>query len=155
MPVFGDFNLANLGVAVGCALSVEIDISDVLAAMTRLEGVPGRFEKVSGDDPVVVIVDYAHTPAGIHQAIGAAREIAAGKVVALVGAGGDRDRAKRPQMGAALSTADIAIATSDNPRSEDPAAIVAEVLSGAGGTARAVIDRREAIHEAVALGGPW
>ena len=83
---------------------------------------PGRFELVSGSFPVHVVVDYAHTPEGIHQAITVAREIAPGRVIAVFGAGGDRDREKRPLMGRAAIEADLSVLTSDNPRSEDPEA---------------------------------
>ena len=154
VPVLGGFNLANLGIAVGCALASGLEFTEIVPALTELETVPGRFEKISGSDPVMVIVDYAHTPTGIDQAIAAARDIAPGRVVALAGAGGDRDRDKRPQMGAALAKADRAIVTSDNPRSEDPAVIVADVVSGAGDTAQAVVDRRTAIEQAIAQGEP-
>ena len=78
--------------------------------------VPGRFQQVSGDDPVSVFVDYAHTPAGMTQVIATAREFAPGRVIAVGGAGGDRDREKRPMMGLALAEADLAVVTSDNPR---------------------------------------
>jgi UDP-N-acetylmuramoyl-L-alanyl-D-glutamate--2,6-diaminopimelate ligase len=85
---------------------------------------------VSGDHPVTVIVDYAHTPAGIEAVLAAMRPHTAGRLLVVFGAGGDRDRSKRPAMGAAAATADVVVLTSDNPRSEDPAAIISQVMSG-------------------------
>ena len=95
-----------------------------LRGLHTLAGVPGRFEVVSGSDSITVIVDYAHTPDGIASAISAARSMKPRRVVVVVGAGGDRDRAKRPLMGSAASQADLTIITSDNPRSEDPGTII-------------------------------
>jgi UDP-N-acetylmuramoyl-L-alanyl-D-glutamate--2,6-diaminopimelate ligase len=97
-----------------------------------------------------VVVDYAHTPDSLDNVLRAARDVSAGRVVCVFGAGGDRDRGKRPQMGAiATALADLAIVTSDNPRSEDPMAIIAEIIEGAGPDAEVVPDRREAIVRAV------
>jgi len=104
-----------------------------------------------------VLVDYAHTPDSLDHVLGAARDLAAGRVIAVFGAGGDRDRGKRPLMGAAAAArADLAIVTSDNPRSEDPEAIIGEVLEGAHGPAdvEAIADRRAAIERAVRAGRP-
>lgn len=130
VPVFGGFNLSNLAVAAASCLAVGIDFSAVAGALGQVAGVPGRFELVSGDDPITVVVDYAHTPEAVARVIETGREMTQRRVIALLGAGGDRDRAKRPAMGAALSSADLAIVTSDNPRSEDPEEIVARVLEG-------------------------
>jgi UDP-N-acetylmuramoyl-L-alanyl-D-glutamate--2,6-diaminopimelate ligase len=123
--------------------------------------VPGRFERVDDGGPVAVIVDYAHTPVGLEQALVAARRMAGeGRVIVVFGAGGDRDHAKRPAMGAAATTlADIAVLTTDNPRSEDPRAIIDEVRAGAavgGGAAELVVepDRRSAIADAVGRARP-
>ncbi len=114
---------------------------------------PGRYEVVSGggDEPVVV-VDYAHTPAGIAGTIASARSLGADRVIALVGAGGERDRAKRPAMGAAAAAADLVVVTSDNPRSEDPDAIIDAVMDGipAGTDVLRIADRRAAIERAIA-----
>jgi UDP-N-acetylmuramoyl-L-alanyl-D-glutamate--2,6-diaminopimelate ligase len=118
--------------------------------------VPGRFEVVPTAAPSTVVVDYAHTPGGIEAAIAAARRLTSGRIVAVVGAGGDRDRAKRALMGAAAAAADEAIITSDNPRSEPPERIVAEVGRGAlGRGARVVleVDRRRAIRRALGSAG--
>jgi len=154
-PVVGRFNVANLAMAAGCCLATGIRFEDVVSGMGRVARVPGRFEVVSGDDPVTVIVDYAHTPESVAEAVGAARALG-GRVIGLVGAGGDRDRAKRPAMGAAISTADLAIVTSDNPRSEDPEAIVAAVASGLAHTTSHVVeaDRRRAIELAISEAEP-
>lgn len=151
-PVLGRFNVSNLATAAACALAVGIEFDDVVSAMDRVGGVPGRFEVVSGDDAIVVIVDYAHTPEGVERAVATGRQLTSGRVIGLIGAGGDRDRQKRPAMGTAISSADFAVLTSDNPRSEDPAAILESVASGlVPGTAHAVeIDRRIAIDTALA-----
>jgi UDP-N-acetylmuramoyl-L-alanyl-D-glutamate--2,6-diaminopimelate ligase len=155
-PVVGSFNIENVAIAAACCLAAGIDFGAVMAGLEDLGGVPGRYEVVSGDDPVRVIVDYAHTPDGIAAAILAARQAAPERLIALVGAGGDRDREKRPLMGEALSRADHAYITSDNPRSEDPGAIAAEVLSGVppGSSVTVEVDRRLAIGAAVARGEP-
>jgi len=102
-----------------------------------------------------VVVDYAHTPAGVESMVSAARELVGdGRVIAVVGAAGDRDRDKRPLMGAAAATADVAVITSDNPRSEDPESIAAEVAAGAGSDPVVVVDRRQAIAAAIEMAAP-
>jgi UDP-N-acetylmuramoyl-L-alanyl-D-glutamate--2,6-diaminopimelate ligase len=102
-----------------------------------------------------VFVDYAHTPGGVEQAIAVARSVADGMIIVVVGAGGDRDREKRPLMGRAATTADFAILTSDNPRSEDPGQILVEVASGAPGQAVTLqVDRQAAIEQAIGMAGP-
>jgi len=150
-PVVGEFNVANLVLASACSVAVGIELDEVFAAATEVAGVPGRFEVVSGDDPISVIVDYAHTPEGVATVVETARRLSPGRVIALLGAGGDRDRAKRPAMGEALSRADFAIVTSDNPRTEEPAAIVSAVVSGitAGAEHLVELDRRRAIDRAI------
>ncbi len=151
-PLVGRFNVDNAAVAAGSALATGIGFEEVIGGLNALEGVPGRFEVVSGDDPVLVIVDYAHTPDGVGKVISAARELTSRHVIALVGAGGDRDRGKRPHMGAAASAADLAIITSDNPRSEDPDEIGRAVLEGVEGGTEVIyeLDRSMAIDRAVA-----
>ena len=115
--------------------------------MESLDGVPGRFEAVDEGQPFAVIVDYAHTPDSFENVLRAARPLGK-RVIVVFGAGGDRDREKRPLMGrVAAALSDRAIVTTDNPRSEDPAAIAAEV---AGGRLEIVLDRREAIEAAIA-----
>lgn len=150
-PVIGDFNVSNLVVAAACSAAAGIPFDDVVVGMSRVAGVPGRFEIVSGDDPIIVIVDYAHTPEGVATVVEAGRRLSTGRVIGLLGAGGDRDRAKRPAMGAALSETDFAIITSDNPRGEDPASIAAAVMSGVDPNSKhsLEIDRRSAIDLAI------
>ena len=152
-PIRGSFNVQNALVAVGCCIAVGMADSDVATALESLPGIPGRFELIPG--PVPVVVDYAHTPEGIRAAVTAARELCQGRVLVVVGAGGDRDRGKRPLMGEMAGQADIAIFTSDNPRSEDPRSIVDEVAAGAD-PSRVVIevDRRIAIERAVGMATP-
>jgi UDP-N-acetylmuramoyl-L-alanyl-D-glutamate--2,6-diaminopimelate ligase len=150
-PVIGDFNVVNLTIAATSCLAVGVDFDRVIEAMAAVEGVPGRFEIVSGTDPIVVIVDYAHTPEGVARAVETGRRLASGRVIGLIGAGGDRDRAKRPAMGAAISAADFAVVTSDNPRSEDPLEIVDAVASGLdpGRDHLIEVDRSRAIRKAI------
>lgn len=151
-PVVGAFNVDNAIIAAACALAAGIELDDVAAGLEDLAGVPGRFEVVSGDYPILVVVDYAHTPEGIARAIEAARDIRdRKKVIALIGAGGDRDREKRPLMGRAVATADLAVVTTDNPRSEDPETIARGVLDGVPLETDVIfeLDRRSAIHRAV------
>jgi UDP-N-acetylmuramoyl-L-alanyl-D-glutamate--2,6-diaminopimelate ligase len=154
--LIGGFNVENALVAAGCCLALGLTVEEIGEGLGLLDGVPGRFEQVSGDGPVHVIVDYAHTPGGIEQAISAARSISDRLVIAVVGAGGDRDRDKRPLMGSAAAKADFVVLTSDNPRSEDPGKILAEVASGAGERPDVMVevDRRTAIEKAIALAGP-
>lgn len=150
-PVIGEFNVSNLVLAAACCVAVGIEYEDVFGAIGSLRGVPGRFEVVSGDDPITVIVDYAHTPEGVARAVATGRKLSRGRVIGLIGAGGDRDRAKRPAMGAAISAADLAVITTDNPRSEDPETIAATVMSGVDPNTshRLMIDRREAIDTVI------
>lgn len=151
----GRFNMSNALVAAACANVLGIGWDTIADGIGRLGAIPGRFEVVETPRQCTVVVDYAHTPDGIRSVISAAREITAGgRVIAVVGAGGDRDSHKRPLMGAAAATADKAIITSDNPRSEDPRQIVAEVAAGAGEGAAVEIDRRAAIRLALDAAGP-
>lgn len=147
----GRFNLANALVAAACAHTQGVDVDTIATGIATLEAVPGRFETVSGSSGVTVVVDYAHTPDGIATVVETARTLAQGRVIAVIGAGGDRDRGKRPHMGTAAGTADLVIVTSDNPRDEDPGQIIDEVMSGVDHPAViAVPDRREAIETALA-----
>jgi UDP-N-acetylmuramoyl-L-alanyl-D-glutamate--2,6-diaminopimelate ligase len=153
--LIGAFNVENALVAAGCCLALGLTVDEIGEGMARLGGVPGRFEQVSGESPVHVFVDYAHTPGGVEEAISVARSMAEGRVIALVGAGGDRDREKRPMMGRAATTADFAVLTSDNPRSEDPTQILAEVASGARGQAVTLeVNRDVAIEKAIGMAVP-
>ena len=150
-PVVGDFNVQNAVMAAACNLAAGLDFEEVVAGLGKLADVPGRFEVVSENHPFMVIVDYAHTPEGVTQAVGAARGLGGERVIAVVGAGGDRDRGKRPLMGGAVSRADLAVITSDNPRSEDPEKIAQEVASGLHPSTRSFVDldRRLAIRRAI------
>ncbi|MFQ5523965.1 MAG: UDP-N-acetylmuramoyl-L-alanyl-D-glutamate--2,6-diaminopimelate ligase [Acidimicrobiia bacterium] len=150
-PVLGLFNVENAVMAAASCLVLGLGLDTVMAGLESLRQVPGRFELVSGDDPIRIVVDYAHTPTAVELAVDSARQSGAGRVIAVLGAGGDRDRTKRPLMGRALATADFAIVTSDNPRHEDPAVIVAQVLEGIppGSDHEVEIDRRRAIRRAI------
>ena len=151
----GRFNISNALVAGACANTLGIPWDTIADGIGRVASIPGRFEIVATTRDCTVVVDYAHTPAGIESIVRAARELAAGgRVIAVAGAAGDRDRDKRPLMGIAAATADVAVITSDNPRSEDPGTIVSEMAVGAGPDAVVVVDRREAIGVAVEMAGP-
>jgi UDP-N-acetylmuramoyl-L-alanyl-D-glutamate--2,6-diaminopimelate ligase len=149
----GSFNVENALGAVGAARLLGVDDDAIAAGIERVERVPGRFERVDEGQPFTVLVDYAHTPDSLEIVLSAARELAEARVICVFGCGGDRDRAKRPLMGrTAADLADVAIVTSDNPRSEDPDSIIRDVLQGAEpGALDAVRDRREAIARAVEL----
>ena len=150
VPLLGDFNAENALVAAGCALELGLTTDQISRALANASPAPGRFELVSGEDPIRVIVDYAHTPEGVSAAIASVRNLSTGRVIAVIGAGGDRDRAKRPLMGEAGSAADVLIITSDNPRTEDPEAIIADITAGVSvSDAVPIVDRRAAIHAAV------
>jgi UDP-N-acetylmuramoyl-L-alanyl-D-glutamate--2,6-diaminopimelate ligase len=152
-PLRGRFNVENLLCAIALALLVELPDEAIVAGAAAVGAPPGRFEPVEADQPFAVIVDYAHTPTGIDAVLRSARAAAGGRVICVFGAGGDRDRAKRPLMGAAAeSGADRVYVTSDNPRSEDPLSILAEIVAGLERPELATVepDRRTAI--ALALG---
>lgn len=145
----GRFNLANALIAAGCAHLLGFDPDQIAGGLGALSSVPGRFEVIA-DEPVTVVVDYAHTPEGIETVIETARTLSNGRVIVVFGAGGDRDQGKRPRMGEAASAADLVIVTTDNPRSEDPPTIAAEVLAGVDHpAAMSIIDRRQAIATAL------
>jgi UDP-N-acetylmuramoyl-L-alanyl-D-glutamate--2,6-diaminopimelate ligase len=142
-------------VAAGVAHVAGFSVADIVIGLDRLPAVPGRFEVVSDRHPVTVVVDYAHTPDGVGTVIETSRTLTRGRVIAVLGAGGDRDRGKRPQMGRAASSADLVVVTSDNPRSEDPSSIVDQIAAGVDNPATIkVIDRRDAIRAALAAAVP-
>jgi UDP-N-acetylmuramoyl-L-alanyl-D-glutamate--2,6-diaminopimelate ligase len=150
----GRHNVANALLALACLVAIGVEPEVAAIGVAACPGVPGRLERVAAPGPVLGVVDYAHKPDAIVAALAALRESAKGRLICVIGAGGDRDRGKRPVMGrAAAEGADLVIVTDDNPRTEDPAAIRAEVLAGAPG-AREVAGRRAAIDEAVRLAGP-
>jgi UDP-N-acetylmuramoyl-L-alanyl-D-glutamate--2,6-diaminopimelate ligase len=151
IPVPARFNVDNALVAAAVCLEAGIEFTVVCRALEALPQIPGRLEVVAGPWPFQVLVDYAHTPDAVAAVISEMKSLGSGRVLALVGAGGDRDEEKRPLMGAAAATADLAIITSDNPRSEDPAAIIADVAGGLRDDAGLVVevDRRAAIRKAM------
>ena len=152
LPLAGAFQASNALVASGLCLAAGVQVDDLLAGLEALRGAAGRLQRVgAGPRGGEAYVDYAHTPDGLETVLAALRPHVRGKLIVVFGAGGDRDRGKRPMMGEIASRlADVAIVTDDNPRSEDPAAIRAEVLAGAEG-AKEIGDRREAIRAGAAL----
>jgi UDP-N-acetylmuramoyl-L-alanyl-D-glutamate--2,6-diaminopimelate ligase len=151
LPLLGAFQVENALVAAGLVLAVEGEsrAAEVLEGFRTLKGVSGRLEQVGEVDGAICIVDYAHKPDALAHVLDALRPFVQGRLFCVVGCGGDRDRGKRPLMGRiANDKADVVIVTDDNPRSEDPAAIRAEVLKAAPG-AREIGDRAEAIRTAV------
>lgn len=152
LPLAGAFQASNALVAAGLCIAAGEATEPVLAALEHIEGAPGRLQRVgSGKKGGEAYVDYAHTPDGLRTVLLALRPHAKGRLILVFGAGGDRDRGKRPQMGAiAAELADIAIVTDDNPRSEIPAAIRAEIRAGGSGL-REIGDRREAIRAAASM----
>ncbi len=127
----GGFNVENVLCVVALSELLELPHEAVRAGIAAVPGVPGRFEAVDAGQPFTVLVDYAHTPDSLDNVLRAARDITAGRLICVFGCGGDRDRGKRPMMGAvARRLADWPIVTTDNPRSEDPAAIIGEISHG-------------------------
>jgi UDP-N-acetylmuramoyl-L-alanyl-D-glutamate--2,6-diaminopimelate ligase len=154
-PLRGLFNVENVLGAVAAGLLLDLDEDAIAAGIARVTGVPGRFEAVDGGQAFSVIVDYAHTPDSLETVLRAARGLGNGRVIVVFGAGGDRDRGKRPLMGrVAVELADLVIVTSDNPRSEEPVSIIADVLQGTGVDVEMDPDRRAAIVRAIGLAEP-
>ena len=146
----GRFNVENVLAAVAVALLLDVSDDAIAEGVARVEGVPGRFETVDEGQPFTVVVDYSHKPGALENVLRTARDLATGRVLCVFGCGGDRDRAKRPLMGRiAADLADVAIVTSDNPRSEDPAAIIDEVVAAAPDRLEVEPDRRAAIERAL------
>ncbi|MEU8189909.1 UDP-N-acetylmuramoyl-L-alanyl-D-glutamate--2,6-diaminopimelate ligase, partial [Micromonospora carbonacea] len=156
----GRHNVANALLAIAALVGAGVDAATAAAGVAACGGVPGRLELVSAVGPVRGVVDYAHKTDAIVAALAALRELSAGRLICVLGAGGDRDRGKRPEMGAAAARgADVVLVTDDNPRTEEPAGIRAEVLAGAyaAGTPARIVEvagRRAAIDEAVRLAAP-
>src|SRR5690349_18051387 len=153
----GDFNVANALGAFAAAEAMGVGGDIAAAGLARAARVPGRFEPIDEGQGFGVLVDYAHTPDSLENVLRAARRITAGRVISVFGAGGDRDRDKRPKMGrAGAELSDLTVITSDNPRSEEPEAIVAEVAAGAEGAKEleVVVDRRAAIALALSRAQP-
>ncbi len=150
LPPGGRFSVYNGLAAICAALGLNIPEKSVLRGMSLFRSVPGRMELVPTRGKYRVYIDYAHTPDGLEKVLTALREFAPGRIITVFGCGGDRDRTKRPIMGEiASSLSDLCVVTSDNPRTEDPSAIIADVLKGVRGEHIAVKDRREAIKTAL------
>ncbi|AVH71802.1 UDP-N-acetylmuramoyl-L-alanyl-D-glutamate--2,6-diaminopimelate ligase [Nostoc sp. 'Lobaria pulmonaria (5183) cyanobiont'] len=158
-PLVGQYNLENLLAAVGAVLHLGLDLELVANVIPEFPGVPGRMERVqiSPDQDISVIVDYAHTPDSLENLLKAARPFIPGKVICVFGCGGDRDRTKRPKMGKiAAELADVAVVTSDNPRTEDPERILQDILAGIADTVQPTVicDRAIAIRTAILQAQP-
>lgn len=151
LPLIGRFNAYNALAAAACAWTLGYLPKSIREGLESLQAVPGRFEHVTAGQDFTVVVDYAHTPDALQNVLTAIRALQPRRVLCVVGCGGDRDRSKRPQMARIATTqADYTVLTSDNPRSEDPRAILEEMVTGARGEAYTVVpDRREAIFSAV------
>jgi UDP-N-acetylmuramoyl-L-alanyl-D-glutamate--2,6-diaminopimelate ligase len=146
----GRFNVENVLGAVAAARLLGIEEDAIARGVKELRGVPGRFEAVDEGQPFAVLVDYAHTPDSLENVLRTARDLAQNRLICVFGCGGDRDRGKRPLMGRIASElADVSIVTSDNPRSEEPDAIIGEIVAGASGEIEVEPDRREAIARAI------
>ena len=151
----GRFNVQNVLGVVAAARLLGLPDEAVAAGIESVAGVPGRFETVDEGQPFMVVVDYSHKPGALENVLRAARELTAGRVLCVFGCGGDRDPGKRPLMGRiAVELADVAIVTSDNPRSEDPLAIIEEILAGMSSDPEVEPDRRRAIERAIELAAP-
>jgi len=156
-PLPGRFNVSNALGAVAAVRALGVDDATIVAALPHVEPVPGRFQPVDEGQEFALLVDYAHTPDSLENVLSAARPLTRGRLVCVFGCGGDRDRGKRPLMGEiSARLADRTIVTSDNPRSEDPGAIVAQIIAGIAdrSASEAIVDRRAAIAHAVELAAP-
>jgi UDP-N-acetylmuramoyl-L-alanyl-D-glutamate--2,6-diaminopimelate ligase len=155
--MIGAHHVYNCLVAAAVGLAYGIDLATVVRGLEAVGHVPGRLERIECGQPFDVFVDYAHTEDALRRCVGSLKRLGRGRVICAVGAGGDRDRSKRPLIGKAASAADLAIFTSDNPRSEDPEQIIREVVSGCNPTGRAFViepDRGEAIRRAIESAEP-
>jgi UDP-N-acetylmuramoyl-L-alanyl-D-glutamate--2,6-diaminopimelate ligase len=150
----GSFNVENVLAAAAISRLIGVPDAAVVAGVAEVPGVPGRFESIDEGQPFAVIVDYSHKPGALEAVLRTARELTEGRLICVFGAGGDRDRGKRPMMGRVASElADVTIVTSDNPRSEDPQAIIDEILTGVVGPVEVEVERRPAIERALGLAG--
>ncbi len=155
--LLGRYNVENILVAFGVCLSLGLDPDAMLDALPFFPGVPGRLERVDEGQPFTVVVDYAHTPDSVERVLDMARSVTRGRVIGVLGCGGDRDKGKRPLMGRALERGcDVAVLTSDNPRSEDPASVLEDILAGLEKPAEALVEveRRAAIARALESAAP-
>ena len=155
LPIPGGFTIYNALGVISCGLTLGLPLGQIAAALARARGVKGRIEVVPVPADYTVLIDYAHTPDALENILTTVRDFTKGRVICLFGCGGDRDRSKRPQMGAiAGQLADVAVVTSDNPRTEEPEAIIRDVLAGMAGTqaqCHVEPDRRKAISLALSL----
>ena len=158
-PLLGRFNVSNLLAAFGASLALGIPPENAIAGLVSLPGVPGRLERVAAGQDFTVVVDYAHTDDALKNLLETVRELRPRRIITVFGCGGDRDRTKRPLMGAVASRlSDVVVVTSDNPRSEPPESILEEIQRGMNGTRGAerhvIVDRREAIGRALEMARP-
>jgi len=150
LQLLGAHNVENALCALGCALALGVSLDEALAGLAGQRAVRGRLEAVPNGHGLHVLVDYAHTPDALERVLATLRTLGAGRILTVVGCGGDRDKGKRPLMGQAADVgSDCVYATSDNPRSEDPGQILAELVAGVAGEHRAIVDRAEAIATAI------
>jgi UDP-N-acetylmuramoyl-L-alanyl-D-glutamate--2,6-diaminopimelate ligase len=156
LPLWGDFNIANALAALGALLCLDMSLPEAQQKLAQLRAVPGRLERFHAPRQATVMVDYAHTPDALAQTLRALRSHCRGRLICVFGCGGNRDHGKRPLMGAAAARyADHIIITSDNPRDEDPAAIIADIIPGLSGVAHEIISARaEAIAFAICRAHP-
>jgi UDP-N-acetylmuramoyl-L-alanyl-D-glutamate--2,6-diaminopimelate ligase len=158
-PLIGRFNVENFLAGLTAALALGLDAATALRGLVTVTGVPGRLERVNGGQDFAVIVDYAHTDDALKNLLETVRELKPKRLITVFGCGGDRDRTKRPLMGAVASRlSDVVVVTSDNPRSEPPESIIDEIQRGMNGSRRgerhAIVDRREAIARALEMAAP-
>jgi UDP-N-acetylmuramoyl-L-alanyl-D-glutamate--2,6-diaminopimelate ligase len=154
LPLLGRFNVENALGALAACVATGMDLREAVKRLARVPQVPGRLERIA-TDPCTVLRDYAHTPDALERVLQALRPLTPGRLIVLFGAGGDRDRGKRPLMGAVASAnADVTIVTSDNPRTEDPDAIIDDIVAGVQGEFVRITDRREAIARAMEMSHP-
>ncbi|TCS94631.1 UDP-N-acetylmuramoyl-L-alanyl-D-glutamate--2,6-diaminopimelate ligase [Hazenella coriacea] len=159
LHLVGKFNVYNVLAATAVALLEGISLHDIKECLEKLRGVNGRFESVHVGQPYTVLVDYAHTPDSLENVLTTIQQFAQGKILSVVGCGGDRDRSKRPVMAKiAVKYSDLTVLTSDNPRTEDPKTIISDMIDGLGQNDLdkyvTVIDRREAISHAISIAKP-
>jgi UDP-N-acetylmuramyl-tripeptide synthetase len=154
----GAFNVYNSLAAASVALALGLELEDIRKGLESLSAVDGRFECIDCGQDFTVVVDYAHSPASLESVLKSAKELTSGRIITVFGCGGDRDKAKRPIMGKIASNlSDVCIVTSDNPRSEDPNAIINEILAGiedGHSIVEAIVDRREAIKRSLEIARP-
>jgi UDP-N-acetylmuramoyl-L-alanyl-D-glutamate--2,6-diaminopimelate ligase len=155
-PLIGAYNVYNVLAAAATGVQLGFSLPEISRALRTFSQVPGRLEKVTREEPFSVFVDYAHTEDALANVIRSLRDVSSGRILVLFGCGGDRDKDKRPQMGRVVTEdADYAVITSDNPRSEDPAEIIAQIRSGIRKENHCVVpDREEAICRIISLARP-